>query len=140
MAVYTPDIPELDTRYARDVSLPMQFDADCDLLLDEDQEVIEQSLQLLTFIPQGSFRLFPDLGSAAQLAVFDPLDEETTLIFDTSLRNAFETLEPRVFLDKEFTFDETADEQKLVVIVPYKIKVTGDLAASRFVIPRPLAG
>lgn len=141
MPVVTEQIPDgLDTKYARDLSFPLRFTEDCDVLMDENQEIIDQSLQLITFIPQGSFRLFPDLGSAAQLGVFDPLDEETTLIFDTSLRSAFETLEPRVFLDKEFTFDETPDESKLVVIVPYKIKVTGALSASRFVIPRPLSG
>lgn len=140
MPVLTSDVQSVDTKYARDISFPMQFTEDCDLYMDEDQDIIEQSLQLITFIPQGSFRLFPNLGSVAELAVFDPLDEETTLIFDTSLRNAFETLEPRVFLDKEFTFDESADESKLVVIIPYKIKVTGELAASRFIIPRPLSG
>lgn len=140
MATYTENVLDVDTRYARDFSFPFQFNEDCDLLMDEDQEIIDQALQLITFIPQGSIRLFPEMGSSAQLAVFDPLDEETTLIFDTSLRNAFESLEPRVFLDKEFVFDESADEQKLVVIVPYKIKVNGDTTASRFVIDRPLVG
>lgn len=140
MPVITSEVPDLDTAYARDISFPLQFTEDCDLYMDEDQEVIDQSLQLITFIPQGSFRLFFNMGSVIQLAVFDPLDEEATLILDTSLRNAFETLEPRVFLDKEFTFDESADELKLLVIVPYKIKVTGELAASKFVILRPLSG
>lgn len=141
MAVYTDDIPDtLDTKYARDISFPLQFNEDGDLLMDENQEIIDQALQLITFIPQGSFRLNPAMGSTVRLAVFDLLDQETELIIDTSMRNAFETLEPRVFLDKEFTFDESADESKLVVIVPYKIKVTGELSASRFVIPRPLSG
>jgi len=140
MPVFTDDIPELDTKYARDISFPLRFNDDCDLLMDEDQEVIDQALQLITFIPQGSIRLTPQFGSAILLSVFDQLDDETELIIDTSLRNAFETLEPRVFIDKEFIFDQSADERKLIVVVPYRIKVTGDLSASRFVIDRPLSG
>lgn len=140
MPVRTSDIPDLDTAYARDLYFPLTFTDDCDLLMDEDVAVIDQSLQFITFIRQGTIRLFPEMGSYADRAVFDQLDEETELLIDSSLRSAFEALEPRVVLDKEFAFDETADEERIVVLVPYTIKVNGKLASSRFVIPRNLSG
>ena len=68
MPVRTKDIPELDTTYARDVSFPIRFTEECDVLLDEDQEVIEQALQMITFILSGSIRLYPQFGSAAHLS------------------------------------------------------------------------
>lgn len=138
MPIFTDEIPDVDTRYARDISFPLRFGEDCDLLMDEDQEIIDQSLQLITMVPSSTIRLFPQFGSAVSSSVFDPLDEETELIIDTSMRTAFEALEPRVFLDREFTFDQTPDESKLIVIVPYSIKITGALAATKFVIDRPL--
>jgi len=140
MPVRTKDIPELDTSYARDVSFPIRFTEECDVLLDEDQEVIEQALQMITFISSGSVRLYPQFGSAAHLVVFDQLDEGSSIILDTSLRTAFESLESRVILDKEFIVDESADELKFIVIVPYRIRVTGELAATRLVIDRPISG
>jgi hypothetical protein len=137
MTVWTRDIPDIDTKYARDISMPFQFDAECDLLMDEDQEVIDQSMNLITFIRSGVIRLFPTMGSGAMAAVFDQLDIYAETILDTSLRTAFEAQDPRVFLDKQFIFDETPDEGKVIIVVPYKIKVNGQLTATKLVIDRP---
>lgn len=140
MSRFTRDIPDVDTAYARDISMPFRFNEECDILMDEDQEVIDQALILITFIPAGLIRLFPEMGSGAHLVLFDQLDDESTIILDTALRNAFESLEPRVFLDREFIFDESPDQLKIITIVPYKIKVTGELSATRLVVPRPGPG
>lgn len=140
MPVFTKDIPEVDTAYARDISFPLRFGEECDLLMDEDQEVIDQAITLITFIPSGSIILFPQMGSAAQLILFDQLDETSQLIMDTALRNSLESLEPRIMLDKELVFDESADEKKLICLVPYRIKVNGELTAIRMVIDRPITG
>ncbi len=140
MALFTDDITDPDVKYTRDLSFPMQYNEECDTLLDEDEEVIEQSLQLITFTNRGTVLLFDGFGSTIQPSVFDPLDDTTQLAIDTSMRTSFEINEERVFIDKEFSFDETPDENKLVIIIPYKIKVTGRLTASRFIIPRPLNG
>lgn len=138
MPVFSDDIPADDQRYTRDISFPFRFNEDCDLLMDENEELIEQALNLITFIRSGTIRLFQSLGSSVALALFDQLDAETELIIDTSLRNAFETNEPRILIDKEMTFDQTPDERKLIVIVPYRIKITAKLAATKLVIDRPL--
>lgn len=123
--------------YARNVSLPLRFDASADLALDTDEELIDQAIQLVVFTLTGSFPLFTDFGSTTIANVFDPLDNATQLQFDNSIRNGLTNHEPRVFLDKEFIFDERRDQNELIVIVPFKIKVTGRLAASRVIIPRP---
>lgn len=130
----------VDANWARDVSFPFRFTEDCNLELDEDEAVVEQALNLISFIPKGTIILFSVMGSALEISVFDQLDEETELLIDTSMREAFEELEPRVFLDKEFVFDQSPDEQKIIVIVPYHIKVTGRLTANRFTIARPTEG
>jgi phage baseplate assembly protein W len=135
MTVQDPDV-----KYARDVSFPLRFDEDCDLFLDENEAIIDQSIQLIAFTNKGNVILTEDFGSSINLSVFDPLDTETELIIDTSLRQAFEANEPRVFLDKEFVFDESADESTLIIMVPYRIKVNGKLAASRIITDRPLNG
>lgn len=127
----------IDDKYTRDVSFPLRFDEDADLALDEDEAVIEQALQIIAFTPRGSVILTETLGSNMQLDVFEQLDEATELSIDSSLRRAFEENEPRVFLDREFQFDESPDEHKLIVIAPYTIIVTGQLAVSRFIIQRP---
>ena len=129
-----------DTKYARDISLPFRFDEDCDLAVDEDEAIIDQSVHVIAFTKKGSVILTESLGSSLEFSVFDPLSSESELVIDTSLRQAFELNEPRVFLDKEFTFDESADESTLFVLIPYRIKITGKLSASRIVIPRPLVG
>lgn len=141
MSVFTRDIPITgDTRYARDIAFPFQFNEDCDLRMDEDNEVIEQALQLLTFIKKGSVRLHGTIGSEIKLALFDTLDEETELIIDASLRAAFEENERRIILDKEFVFDQSADESTLFVIVPYRVVITGLSTATKLIVERPISG
>lgn len=124
--------------FAADVGVPFRFSEDCDLYVDEDEAIIDQALNLITFTPQGTVPLASTFGSQAELSVFDQLDSSTELILDTSLRNAFESQEPRAVLDKEFKFDESADQKKLVVIVPYRVSVTGKLFATRLVIGKLL--
>ena len=130
----------IDPKWARDIGFPFRFTEDCNLVLDEDEAIIDQALQLITFVKKGTVILFNVFGSAVEVSVFDPLDDATELVIDTSLRLAFEELEPRVFLEREFTFDQTADELKLIIIAPYKIKVTGKLTSSRFIVDRPITG
>ncbi len=129
-----------EARYARDVGYPFRFDADCDLALDEDENVIDQALILITFTPAGSVILFLELGCDIDFSVFDPLEPATQLAIDTSLRMAFEKLEPRVFLDREFIFDEIPDANELLVVVPYMIKNTNQMWNTRLTIPRPVGG
>jgi len=137
MTTWTDTIPAIDTHYARDVSFPIQFSSECDMLLDEDQEVVEQSLLLITFIPVGALRLFTVMGSSVTLAVFDQLDNAAVLTIDTTLRSAFDILEPRIQVDKQMIVDESPDNHFIVVIVPYAIKVNGQTDATRLTIPRP---
>lgn len=133
------DVTE-DPKYARDVSLPFRFTEDADIWLDEDQEVLDQALNLIAFTPQGTIPLAYELGTFLLFSVFDPLDPPTRLAIDTSLRKAFERLEPRVVLNDQFIFDETPDENKLIVIVPYHVAATGLRTVARFVISRPMGG
>jgi len=129
-----------DSTFARDISFPLRFDSECNLATDEDEEVVEQALNLITFLPQGTLPLFPDMGSTAVLTVFDPLDAGSKLSLDTSIRMAVSRLEPRVVLDKEFTIEESADELKIIAIIPYRIIVNNKSGAVRLTIPRPIGG
>ena len=129
-----------DTKWARDVSFPFQFLDDCDLVQDENEEVVDQALILITFTRNGVVLLTSNFGSALTSSVFDQLDDVTELEIDSTLRRAFETQEPRVFLDREFIFDETAGANKLIVLVPYRIVVTGKYTVARLVIPRQITG
>jgi phage baseplate assembly protein W len=124
--------------YARDVSFPMRFDEDCDLFMDEDELLIDQSLQIIAFLPNGTVILFRDMGSGVEASVFDPSDRLTELVIDTSLRTAIESLEKRVTLDRDFVFDSTPDELKVVVAVPFRVAATGKLFTSRIVIAKPV--
>jgi phage baseplate assembly protein W len=128
----------IDENYARDISWPLRFDEDCDLAVDEDREVIDQALHLLAFIRRGEVPLTETFGSALEDSIFDFLDDATELAIDSSLRRAYEANEPRVFLDREFLFDESPDERKLVIIIPFRIVVTGEAATSRIVVSRPI--
>ena len=75
-----------DPRYARDIAYPFRFTEDCDLGLDENEQVIEQSLILILFIIRGSIVLFRVFGSSVIHSVFDPMDESGALALDTSIR------------------------------------------------------
>ena len=124
--------------WARDIALPFRFDADCDLVQETDHEVVDHALNIIAFTPNGTVILFNEMGCALEASVFEMMDEETRLIIDTSLRTAFESQEPRIYLDKEMVFDESPDEKTLFIIVPYKIKVNGELTATKFIVPRLL--
>ncbi len=130
-------MPYESSRYARDISLPFRFDSDCDLAVDEDEDVLEQAIILIAFTPTGTIILDVNFGTDFTISVFDPLDEETQLQIDTSLRMSIEEHEPRIFFDKEFIFDELADSNELLVIVPFVIKNTNQRWSSRLTIPRP---
>lgn len=128
----------IDTTYARDVALPLKFDEDCNLTLDENEAIIDQAIHIIAFTRAGAIPLFITMGSEAQLGLFEPNDETTQLAIDSSLRIAFEQNESRVYLDREFVFDETADGTSLMIIIPYTIIVNGKLVTSRFIVPRDL--
>lgn len=140
MPVLTRDLGQVDTSYARDISFPLRFNEDCDLFLDEDQEVVEQAINLAVFVSAGSIRLYPKFGSSINLSLFENFSQELQLILDTSIRSAIEGLEPRLVLDKEFVFDVSADEKRIICIIPYRLVTTGEISATRLVIDRPLNG
>lgn len=125
----------VDTDYAVDVGLPFRFSEDCDLFLDSNDGIIEQAINIITHTPLGSIPLFPEMGSSVRNSVFDPLDDTANLVIDNSLRTAIERLEPRVVLDKQLKFDESADQQKRIVIVPARVIPTNRPIAPKVVIP-----
>ncbi|MCG8436003.1 MAG: hypothetical protein MJA83_18440 [Gammaproteobacteria bacterium] len=134
--ILTDDIPDDDQAFARNISYPMRFTQDADLFLDENEEVIDQSLFIIVFTRSGFFLLTPELGNQIEANVFDPLDSESTLQMDTSLRNGIEANDPRVFIDREFEFDETTDSLGVTILIPYTIVLTGESVASKFIVPR----
>jgi phage baseplate assembly protein W len=126
-------LDSFDRLYARDISFPMTFTEDCDLFIDENEQIINQALVLIVRTPKGTSVLFGDFGTDLMISLFDPNDDETQLLIDTSLRNSIELLEPRIFLDKDFVFDESTDGSKIIVLIPYKIIITGQSLVSRFI-------
>ena len=134
--ILTKDIPDDDQAFARNISFPFRYTDDADLFIDENEEVVDQSLFIIVFTREGTFLLTPDLGTKIEASAFDPLDAESNLQMDTSLRNGIERNDPRVFIDREFTFDEVAQNNSVVITIPYTIVVTGKAIASRFVVPR----
>ena len=95
-----------DPRYARDITFPLRFDADCDLGMDENEKVIEHSLIMIIFTRKGSMILFRRFGSDIESTLFDLMDPDdaATLALDTSLRVGIDEFEDRVFLDLEGPF------------------------------------
>lgn len=126
-----------DPRYARDISFPFRYDENCDLALDENEQVIDQSVYILVFSRRGGIVLYREFGSEVELSVFDQLDDVLELELDTSIREAISRFEGRVLLDKELTFDELADSSKIQVVLPITIKNTGQQYYARLNLPRP---
>ncbi len=126
--------------YATDIAFPFRFTEDCDLQQDIDSQLINQSVMIIGMTPTGTVPLDRYLGNEAANLVFDPLDDETMLAVDTSLRNAFARNESRIYLDKEFTFDEDTSGSKVIVTIPYRIVITNELMTTRLPLRKAVGG
>lgn len=126
-----------DPRYARDISYPFRYDADCDVALDENEQVIEQSLILIVFTQTGTVVLFREFGCDVEESVFDQLDDAMELAMDTSIRLGIENFEDRVILDRNPIFDEYADSNRVLVILPITLANTGQQLSVKIPYPRP---
>ena len=122
--------------FAKNIAFPLQFTDDGDLVLEEDESVINQSLALVALSSKGSIPLFPDFGSEFLNNVFEPFSQAANIVMDTALRNSLEQQEPRIVIDRQILFDEKANSSTLVIVIPYRVKPTGKLASSRLVVDR----
>lgn len=129
-----------DPVYTVDVAMPFQFTEDCNIALDVNERLVDQGVKLAVQVMQGSIPLFSSFGSQVPASIFDPLDDETELVIDSSIRNSINNNEPRAYLDQSILFDQSADESRLVITIPYRIVITGELTATKLTLRKVVSG
>lgn len=104
-----PGYSDISTNFSQH---PIQRDVS--LLLNED--AVKRSLRNILLTSKGERLIDPDFGAGLTRYLFEPLIPSTVQIIKTEIKNAIETYEPRVLINKIDVSGDTAKNELRVSI------------------------
>lgn len=123
----------INSAYLVGIAFPLQFDRGSDIVLNVDESVLNDDIQLATFIRPYGIPLYP-LGVGAEEFVFDPLDDVLETELEVHISDGLSESVDGIVVEGSFSFKE--DENTLEVVVPYLNVRTRKNQQSVLAIPR----
>jgi uncharacterized protein len=105
---------------------PTSLDSDGKIAMSEYETDIKEAIKIILGTAKGERVMRPDFGCGIHDFVFSPVNKATLSLVENTVREGLTFWEPRIELIKVEAIPEVSAEEKLLVSIDYRVRVTNN--------------
>ncbi len=105
---------------------PTSPDSDGKIAMSEYETDIKEAIKIILGTAKGERVMRPDFGCGIHDFVFSPVNKATLSLVENTVREGLTFWEPRIELIKVEAIPEVSAEEKLLVSIDYRVRVTNN--------------
>jgi phage baseplate assembly protein W len=105
---------------------PVRVDSEGKIAMSEYETDIKEAIKIILGTAKGERVMRPDFGCGIHDFVFSPVNKATLSLVENTVRESLTFWEPRIELIKVEAIPEVSAEEKLLVSIDYRVRVTNN--------------